>query len=396
VQRSNPSPLWFSNVGGVLTSLATSYLATGAGAPGHAPVAGGLYVPGIAEFDGAAYCDSTLGVTGALSAAGGIVLTGSISSLSNANVNITPNGTGITTIGDAVAYAFTTPVNDDLSVSGRLGVKGLTYLAGTTVAGDFTTTSSGYARLSGSVYLITPNTVLFTIENYNAGNGNFNIVAGGCMNLAIGMTAAYTRGNFAITSDASGCRAVTYSQAASLDPTFRIFSRTAAATSTARWISRCHNTADGVDSTGLGGHILSPFSGAVYLNKATATQKDFALTTFDSEITLSVAAAETATGIVASAVFGAAEYVTVEITGLDAADHSISLGTTGTPAMLCTVSQGAADDHIHVGKNAFYSGVPIAPGAELKLTIAGGGDNIPTAGKVHVTARYSQQIALTA
>lgn len=59
-----------------------------------------------------------------------------IGTTTNGNLSIIPNGTGYTIIGDAGTTSHTFNTNDDLLVSGRLEVNGITYLDGvTTVSG---------------------------------------------------------------------------------------------------------------------------------------------------------------------------------------------------------------------------------------------------------------------
>lgn len=59
-----------------------------------------------------------------------------ISTPSNTNLSLVPNGTGYTIIGDAGTTSHSFNTNDDLLVSGRLEVNGITYLDGvTTVSG---------------------------------------------------------------------------------------------------------------------------------------------------------------------------------------------------------------------------------------------------------------------
>lgn len=58
-----------------------------------------------------------------------------ISTPSNTNLSLVPNGTGYTIIGDAGTTSHSFNTNDDLLVSGRLEVNGITYLDGVTTHG---------------------------------------------------------------------------------------------------------------------------------------------------------------------------------------------------------------------------------------------------------------------
>lgn len=234
MQRLNPAPLWFSYSGGVLQSLASSYFATGSGSPGHSPVAGGCYVPGIFEADGAAYCDSTLDVGSTLTVVGDVTLSsgGTISSTLNGDISIVPNGTGITKIGDATAYSFSSPVNDDLSVSGRLGVKGTAYFsASESINASYHVTLNGasyggtYVRFGsssvwGCYYMNTDKGLQMALGSDGRGNNVLHLVALANVGVNYGWTTMQA------------------------DPLLAVHSRTAAATSTTQYVALSHDTAN--------------------------------------------------------------------------------------------------------------------------------------------------------
>jgi len=74
---------------------------------------------------------------------------GSIVTTSNGNITLLPNGTGITIVGDAGSTSHTLNTNDDIFVSGRLEVDGLSYFDGNIVlAGNITTESNANIVLS--------------------------------------------------------------------------------------------------------------------------------------------------------------------------------------------------------------------------------------------------------
>ena len=72
----------------------------------------------------------------------------------------------------------------------------------------------------------------------------------------------------------------------------------------------------------------------------------------------------------------------------------MSLGVNGTPTKYATVSQGAAATTIDVNKKFHGQGSDSVEAAELIITIAGGGDNTPSAGAVELSVVYAEQSAL--
>lgn len=77
-------------------------------------------------FSDKIYLNSTASLDG--SVAGKISIVGSLTTLSNANLSLVPNGTGYTIIGDAGTSSHSFNTNDDLLVSGKLEVDGICYL----------------------------------------------------------------------------------------------------------------------------------------------------------------------------------------------------------------------------------------------------------------------------
>lgn len=112
---------------------------------------------------------------------------------------------------------------------------------------------------------------------------------------------------------------------------------------------------------------------------------------FYAEVTLATDNAETDVGLTPGAVIlSAAIRVSVEIAGLDSADHHIQLGINGAADKYIDVAQGAAATTISVNKKGNYTFDPTTDteAAALKLTITGGADQIPSAGKVYVEVVY--------
>jgi hypothetical protein len=112
---------------------------------------------------------------------------------------------------------------------------------------------------------------------------------------------------------------------------------------------------------------------------------------FYAEVTLATDNAETDVGLTPAAVIlSAAIRVSVQIDGLDSADHHIQLGINGNASKYIDVAQGGAAQNISVNKKGNYKFDPTTDteAAALKLTITGGTDQIPTAGKVYVEVIY--------
>jgi hypothetical protein len=112
---------------------------------------------------------------------------------------------------------------------------------------------------------------------------------------------------------------------------------------------------------------------------------------FYAEVTLATDNAETDVGLTPSAVIlSGAIRVSEEIAGLDSADHHVQLGINGAADKYIDVAQGSAATTISVNKKGKYTFDPTTDteAAALKLTITGGGDTTPSAGKVYVEVIY--------
>jgi hypothetical protein len=93
-------------------------------------------------FDGTVHAD-------ALEMGGSITLTGgqSIVTTGNGNINLLPNGTGITKIGDAGNTSHSLDSNDDCLITGELEVDGATYFDGAVICGSTFNASAFNVRL---------------------------------------------------------------------------------------------------------------------------------------------------------------------------------------------------------------------------------------------------------
>jgi len=82
----------------------------------------------------------------------GIELTGggTLSTTSNGNITLLPNGTGITIVGDAGSTSHSLATNDDLFVSGKLEVDGTAHFDGT-LRSETTFVTVGTHQIAGTV-----------------------------------------------------------------------------------------------------------------------------------------------------------------------------------------------------------------------------------------------------
>lgn len=126
-----------------------------------------VFVTGRLETDGIAYLDSDLQVGGNVTVAGDPTYTAgaTFATTSNGNLNLLPNGTGYTKIGDVTTPdKLGTTANDDLYVSGKLETDGNVFfdasldLATTltlTAGGQITSTANGNVDITpnGSGYV---------------------------------------------------------------------------------------------------------------------------------------------------------------------------------------------------------------------------------------------------
>ena len=173
-----------------------------------------------------------------------------------------------------------------------------------------------------------------------------------------------------------------------LDPTHFWFSRTAAATSTAQWFSRCHRVDHGVDNVGTGGQIHGVMNGyGVYVDRSTYLAAIAGEVPCHKLVTLSVVAAITDISYTpGEVVMGAAIRVSTQVAGLDNVNHHLKL-TDATGAIVyididCGIGTTIAANtkgHYHFGALA----VAIEATA-MKLEITGASGNIPNAGVVEV------------
>jgi hypothetical protein len=130
-----------SSIGaGVGTSLDLSqYIKVGTGTPGHVDLAGGdAYITDDLEVDGDSWLEGVLyvaNVRSSVSGTGQNRLTFSsaltkIESHDSANIQLLPNGSGLTQIGDAGSTSRGLDSNDDLFVSGEAEIDGALFCDG--------------------------------------------------------------------------------------------------------------------------------------------------------------------------------------------------------------------------------------------------------------------------
>jgi hypothetical protein len=196
--------------------------------------------------------------------------------------------------------------------------------------------------------------------------------------------------NYALVFGAdNGIAAQNFGHGTCADPTIFGHSATLPSVNQTQWWSLTHNQTDSLMASGAGGQVLAPFTGAIYFDAAGQVGKAFAIKTFHQIITLDITGAETWVGLTpGDNVVAAAIRVDTQIDGLGAADHHIQLGVTGTPTKYCDVAEGDAVTYIESGIGTHWTGTPAAEPAALLLTIAGGGNNTPSAGTVEVFVVY--------
>lgn len=171
---------------------------------------------------------------------------------SNNDLLIVPNGTGITQIGNAGSTSNTLNTNDDLFVSGRLEVDGWLYADGRVVVNKTGAGTYFFGQINGDDYWKmggTPDDGTFIAVNSINGQGNNHIVF---------MDSANTGDDYGHTP-------------AALHPTMIFHSSTAAAVATDEWISFGHDGTDGIINMGAGSLRMN----AGIIMKRTATAIDY-------------------------------------------------------------------------------------------------------------------------
>jgi len=154
--------------------------------------------------------------------------TPTITTESNANLSLVPNGTGYTIIGDAgvTSHAFNT--NDDLLVSGRLEVNGVAY---------FDTSVVFSAGISSGFIIYGVGAII-----YGTGNGN--------QTDTLLLTGGNTDRTFIFTTYAN--RNKDFDHTAQTNPTLFIHSATDPDTANTQWLSLTHDQTDSVLTSGAG------------------------------------------------------------------------------------------------------------------------------------------------
>ncbi len=172
-----------------------------------------------------------------------------------------------TRFGDATTTSHTLNTNDDVEVTGRLEVDGILYIDDTTTNGGAVWTSGS---ATGSIYHNgSALTVATSAHNIVFSPGSGQVVMPSDYNLVFGSSAEYgikyeTAGSENALKIGVGTSTRTvamfdkadlgtdYAIAAATHPTIKVYSATAAATSTAQWGSIYHNTTDFCLAAGTG------------------------------------------------------------------------------------------------------------------------------------------------
>lgn len=146
-------------------------------------------------------------------------------SVTNGNLSIIPNGSGHTIIGNAGTTSHTFNTNDDLLVSGRLEVNGVTYIDG----GMF---------IMGDSNLMLSSTAGFSSKGSGQQTDELMVFTGDTDKYVLFTT--------------YGLRLKDFDHAAQTNPTLFIHSATDPDTANTQWLSLTHDQTDAVIATGTG------------------------------------------------------------------------------------------------------------------------------------------------
>lgn len=127
---ASKDPMYFSKIGNAIVGVFSAMDLGTTLRPFGSIYAGALTISGIVLSGTLAM--GNYGITGASTVTGTTAL--SLSTLSNANLTLLPNGTGITKIGDALSTALSLSDNDDMFVTGGLEVGESLFTGGMTFA----------------------------------------------------------------------------------------------------------------------------------------------------------------------------------------------------------------------------------------------------------------------
>ena len=178
-----------------------------------------------------------------------------------------------------------------------------------------------------------------------------------------------------------------HDHAAGSNPTVFVHSATDPDSANTEYIGIRHDTVNAVINTGKGGVEIEP--------AAHANGQTLVISSISENLTLSVAGATTDSSVqipADSLILAVDAYITAEITGVDSTDVQIGDGTTAARfASLTALTVGTTDvglTHLETAINSATTGCIVRAATAIRVTLAGGADNTPTAGAVRLTARY--------
>lgn len=187
-----------------------------------------LFLDGEEWFVGTWNIDGTTNITGNIVLTGG----GTIESTANGDIQLLPNGTGITQVGDAGSTSHGLAANDDFFASGKFENDGPAWFDGEVSFGT-TVNHAGANVWTGNHYLglyyVNDDGAHISVNQQN-GIGNNNLIL-------------TTAGNFQKDHD---------HDTDSVDPTFIIHSGTNPDTNNTQWVSSTHNRTDALYKIGVG------------------------------------------------------------------------------------------------------------------------------------------------
>jgi hypothetical protein len=191
--------------------------------------------------------------------AGDLELTGggSIITTANGDLQLLPNGSGITKVGDAGTTSHSLAANDDLFVAGKFEADGLGYFdAAIACAGQvsFTKTSGNYAALSQG------NIRIYDDKYLQLGTDGDSIVGYNTTQTPDTLLLSLPATSLGLVICGRGDEVYDFAHAIQTNPTIWIQSATQSAT---EWGSLAHDQTDFVISSGAGDVKLAPAVGVI-------------------------------------------------------------------------------------------------------------------------------------